>query len=708
MRVSLKTFLTTLVMAQMLTIGCQTTKQEELYEPIEPQLEAGSRLTPELIWQMGRVGNPQVSPDGNTMVFTIAYTDVKSNKSFTDIYTMPVAGGEMKRITRTVRNEYEVAWRPDGQAICYLASAGEAGSQVFEIGADGSGIPRQITNVKGGVDGFIYSPDMKHILYLNRVKLDRDIHDMHPDMPLATARIETSLMYRHWNEWSDGSYNHLFVADLSKDGVAAEDAKDILEGEPYHSPLMPFDGMEDVCWTPDSKSVIYTCKKLTGLESAKSTNSNLYQYNLEDGQTVCLTDFNKGYDKNPLVSADGKNLFWLSMEHDGYESDQNRIIMMDLQTRQEVNLMEKSDLSVSSFCLDSESDAVVWAIIDENAKEAIFRIDVATKQLTRITDDVCDYTSVISTPQRLVTTRQSMHSPTEIYGVDKESGEATSLTTVNASILNKLDLGRVEERWVKTTDGKKELVWVLYPPHFDQNKRYPALLYCQGGPQNTVSQFWSSRWNLALMAANDYIVVAPNRRGLPGFGREWNEQISGDYGGQNMKDYLSAIDSVKEEPFVDEERLGAVGASYGGFSIYWLAGHHEGRFKAFISHCGIFNFDQMYATTEEVFFTDWDLKGAFWERDNAVAMKSYAESPHLFVGKWDTPIMVIHGEKDFRIPYTQGMAAFNSAVMRGIPAEFLYFPDECHWVQKPQNSIVWHREFYKWLDRWLKTDVNNK
>lgn len=660
-------------------------------------------LTPEDLWSFGRVSAPALSPDGESLLFTIAYTDIQKNSSSTDIYIMPTEGGEMQCLGVTKENEYEVAWKPDGKAVCYLAAKSDD-PQIFEKSI-GSTTARQITNIKGGIDAFLYSPDQKYILFVQRVKLDKDIHDLHPDMPLATARLETDLMYRHWNAWSDGAYNHIFLQRLDGDGKTIGEPVDIMKGEPFHAPQMPFGGIEEIAWSPDGETVAYTSKKLQGKESAFSTNSNIYLYNVDSGTTKCVTDFNLGYDKCPAFSADGSKLFWQSMEHDGYESDQNRIFMLDLNEKSEaVNLFADTELSVASFSLDPKNENIIYFIADEQAKEAIFQLNIATKEIKKVTNDVADYTSIAVVPDNssLIACRQSMSNPSEVYYVNRETGKATQLTHINDALLANINSCSVEERWVKTTDNKQMLVWVIYPPHFDKSKQYPALLYCQGGPQSTVSQFWSTRWNFALMAANDYIVVAPNRRGLPGFGKEWCEQISGDYGGQNMKDYLAAIDNVAAEPFVDADRLGAVGASYGGFSIYWLAGHHNKRFKAFISHCGIFNFDQMYATTEESFFTNWDLKGAFWEKDNAAAMKSYRESPHLFVNNWDTPIMVIHGEKDFRIPYTQGMAAYNTAVMKGIPAEFLYFPDECHWVQKPQNSIVWHREFYKWLDKWLK------
>lgn len=685
-----------------MTLSC-TTQQSKVTSAEEHILSVSEALTtdimtPETMWNMGRIGTPALSPDGKTLAFTITYTDIAEDKNITDIYTLSIEGGKPQRVTTTEANEAQVGWLPDGSAITYL-SAESGKTQLWQIQSNGTEA-LQLTDISEGIDMYAFSPDMAQLLYVKRVKLDTTIHDIHPDLPKANARIETDLMYRHWNAWSDNSYNHIFVTPFAK-GKKSSDGMDIMEGEKYHSPLMPFGGIEQITWTPDGQYIAYTCKKLTGMASAKSTNSDIYLYRIVTGETKNLTEGNMGYDMNPQFSADGKYMFYQSMERDGYESDKNRLMVLDMTTGERRDLTAKSELSVATFAIEADGKAA-WFIADHHAKENIYNIDVATGEIKQLTNDICDYTAVIAGNDKLIATRMSMSAPTEIYAIDKTSGESKALTDINRPIFDKLCMGNVEERWIETTDGKKMLTWVIYPPHFDKNKKYPAILYCQGGPQSTVSQFWSLRWNMQLMASNGYIIVAPNRRGLPGFGIEWNEQISGDYGGQNMKDYLSAIDILSAEPYVDETRLGAVGASYGGFSIYWLAGNHEKRFKTFISHCGIFNFDQMYATTEEVFFVDWDLKGAFWEYDNPEAMKSYKASPHLFVNNWDTPIMVIHGEKDFRIPYTQGMAAFNTAKMKGLEAQFLYYPEECHWVNRPQNSILWHREFKKWLDKWLK------
>lgn len=657
------------------------------------------KLTPEVLWSFGAVGAPAVSPDGQTALFSISYANIQEDRQTTEIYSIPTGGGAATRVTDGAgKSSSDATFLPDGR-IAFLR-ADEAGiSHLFIADADGRNA-QKITSANAdlGIDAFLFAPDGKHVALVRCVKLDKDIHDLYPDLPKANARIETDLMYRHWNQWADGAYSHIFLAELN--GGALTNEVDIMEGERFHSPLRPHGGIEQVAWAPDASKLAYTSKKLTGAQSALSTNSDIYLYDLASAQTANVSAPNAGYDTNPAFAPDGR-LFWLSMEHDGYESDRNRIVCKDLTTGKLTDLTEGSELYVSQFLLSPSADGL-WFIADNLGKDAIFHLDVATKEIRQVTTDVADYTSLALAGSDILSVRTTMFCPPEIFKVDATTGQSVNISNVNTKTLAKLNMGRAEERWISTTDGKKMLTWVILPPNFDATKKYPALLYCQGGPQSTISQFWSRRWNFAIMAANDYVVVAPCRRGMPGFGVEWNEQISKDYGGQNMKDYFTAIDTLAAEPFVDEARLGCVGASYGGFSVYWLAGHHEKRFKTFIAHCGIFNLEQLYSTTEELFFVNWDLGGPYWDEQNTVAQASFAQSPHKFVGKWDTPILVIHGEKDFRIPYTQGMGAFDAARMKGIEAEFLFFPEECHWVQKPQNSILWHREFFRWLDRWLK------
>ncbi|MFA5326587.1 MAG: S9 family peptidase [Prolixibacteraceae bacterium] len=685
------------LVAIMFSCTNQKTDKEmtQNFNPEVPKL-ASDVMTPEVLWSFGRLGEPEVSPDGTTVLYAVTNYNIEENKSYRDIYTVPVGGGEAVKLTDTPEKESSASWRPDGKKIGFLSSK-SGDTQLWEMDIDGKN-SIQVSEVPGGITGFKYSPDLTKILYTADVKVGKDIHDLFPDLPKANAHLETDLMYKHWDEWVETA-PHPFVADYESGKLS--NAVDILEGEPFESPMKPFGGMEQLAWSPDSKTIAYTCRKKTGKEYAISTNSDIYFYNIETKQTENKTEGMMGYDQNPAFSPDGKWLAWESMEHDGNESDKNRLFVMNLETG------EKSDMSAD---FDQNSAALSWSgdsksiyfVSCWHALTQIYKLDITDSKITKITDGVQDYAFVSEANDKLIGVKHSMSKPDEIYAIDPASGDETELTFLNKPILDQITMGKVEERWVKTTDNKEELVWVIYPPHFDPNKKYPTLLYCQGGPQSPVSQFWSYRWNFQQMVANGYIVVAPNRRGLPGFGQEWLDQISGDYGGQNMNDYLSAIDEVSKEPFVDKDKLGCVGASYGGFSVYWLAGHHQKRFKAFIAHDGMFNFDQQYLETEEMWFVNRDLGGPYWDKSNPVVQRSYANSPHLFVDKWDTPILVIHGEKDYRILASQGMAAFNAAVLRGVPAEMLIFPEENHWVLQPQNGILWQRVFKQWLDKWLK------
>ena len=674
----------------------QESSQQTGFTPEVPEL-GSDRFTPEILWKLGRLSGETVSPDQSKVLYGVTYFSIEEDKSYRDLYVHDLADGTTNRISHTQVNEGSATWRPDGEKIGFISS--ESGSaQLWEMNPDGSE-RKQISFFDIGISGYKYSPCGTKIVFVKRVKLDQTVNDLHPDLPKANARLETDLMYRHWDSWHDYSYNHLFVTDYSESGIY--DAVDIMEGEPFDTPTTPLGGMSDVVWSPDGNILTYVCKKKSGKEYAFSTNSEIWFYYLDSGKTINFTEGIAGYDKYPVFSPDGTMLAWQSMERDGYESDQGRLMVASVETGERRNLFVDFEESAANITWSADGK-FIYFISDIQATDEVFRIDVASSEIDRITQGVHNYKSIQWAGEKLVARKHSMSYPDELFVLDPQSGTDTGITEINKAWFEQLNLGKVEKRWVKTTDNKDMLVWVILPPDFDPAKKYPALLYCQGGPQGTVSQFWSYRWNFQLMAANDYIIVAPNRRGLPGFGMEWLEQISTDYGGQNMKDYLSAIDNLAAEPYVDETRLGAIGASYGGFSVFYLAGHHEKRFSAFISHCGIFNFEQMYATTEEMFFVDWDLGGPFWDKTNKVAQRSYSFSPHLYVEKWDTPILVIHGENDYRIPYTQGMAAYNTAIMQGIPAQYLHFHDENHWVLKPQNALLWHRTFYDWLDKWLK------
>jgi dipeptidyl aminopeptidase/acylaminoacyl peptidase len=691
--------ITFLFLTVLVVIGCvkkETVSTSKNYLPETPQLTSDI-MTPEVLWSFGRMGEPQVSPDGKTVLYTVTYYNLEENKSYRDIYRIPVAGGEHENLTNSPGNEFNVVWRPDGKKIGYLSA--ESGTvQLWEMNPDGSG-KTQVTDIADGIAGFDYSPDQSKIYFLKSVKLDQSVNDLFPDLPKANARLENDIMYRHWDSWHDYTYNHIFVAEYSKGKITA--GKDIMEGERFDSPNKPFGGTEQVVWSPDGKTIAYVCKKKTGKEYSISTNTDIYFYNIESGETVNFTSGMMGYDQNPVFSPDGKLLAWESMERDGYEADKVRLFVANLETSEKTDYSANFDQNAAGLTWSADGKSIYF-ISNIHATEEIHRLDLADGSIARLTDGIHDYHSVAIAGDKLIAEKVSMSKPAELYLVDPVTGKDEALTKINKGILDQLTFGKVEERWLPTTDGKQMHTWVIYPPHFDPSKKYPTLLYNQGGPQGTVSQFWSYRWNFQMMAAKGYIIVAPNRRGLPGFGQEWNEQISRDYGGQNIKDLLTAIDEVAKEPFVDKDKLGAVGASYGGFSVLYLAGNHEKRFKAFIAHDGIFNFEHMYTTTEEMWFVNWDYGGAYWDKTNAAAQRSYTFSPHKFVEKWDTPILIVQGEKDYRVPPEQGMAAFNAAVLRGVPAQMLYFPEENHWVLQPQNGILWQRVFFDWLDKYLK------
>lgn len=653
------------------------------------------QYTIEALEALGRVSAPSVSPDGKKILYGVSYESVEENKSNLDLYVMNADGSDNQRLTKTADSENGAVWINNGEQIAFLNPV-DGKSQLWVMNADGSG-RKAVSKVENGIQGFLFSPDGKKVVMIGTVKYGRNSVDVYPDLPKANARIVDDLMYKHWDEWVT-EIPHPFIGDF--DGNEVTNVIDIMADEPYEAPMKPFGGIESFAWSPDGNSLIYVSRKKTGLEYAISTNSDLYLYDLKEKTTRNLTEGMMGYDTNPAYSPDGKYVAWLSMEHDGYESDKNRIFILDMATGAKTDLTTDWDYTADAIAWNPNGKSIYF-IAPKDGVTPIFSIDITTKEVSVVADGVCDYASLAPIGNdTLISMHHSMLFPNEIVSV--ANGKITQLTNVNTELFAAMDMPTVEKKLVPTTDGKEMTTWVVYPPKFDPNKKYPAILYCQGGPQQAVSQFWSYRWNLALMAARGYIVIAPNRRGLPGFGTEWNAQISGDYGGQNMKDYLSAVDFMKQESYVDGAHIGAVGASYGGFSVYWLAGNHDGRFAALIAHAGIFNTESQYLETEEMWFANWDLGGPFWDKNNAVAQRSFANSPHRFVDKWDTPILITHGEFDYRILASQGMMAFNAASLRGVPAEMVIFPDENHWILKPQNAVLWQRVFFRWLDKWLK------
>ncbi len=673
--------------------GTQQTSNEPLIGPAQIQVEDGI-FTPEVLWAMGRLGDVAVSPDGEKIAYTVSFYSVEQNRSNSEIFIMDADGSNTKQLTRTPDHEYNLAWA-DNNTLAYISTQGES-AQIWTMNSQGKN-RKKISTFEGDIDGFSISPCGEKILFTSRVKIDDVVSDIYPDLPKASGLLYDDLMYRHWDTWKDGYYSHIFVADLANGRVT--NPKDIMPGEPYDTPLKPFGGMEEISWTSNGDAIAYTCKKMVGKEYAFSTNSDIYLYTIETEQTTNLTQGMVGYDWQPQFKDN--RMVWLSMERAGFEADKERIFIMDRETGEKTYLTDHFDYSPSSLQWTDDGESLYF-VAGVQGTHQIYKMDIATKEIDAITEGLHDYHSVSIAGDKLIGARVSITSPAEIFSIDPQTGEQTQISAINTHITSQLTMPTVQRRWIKSTDGLMVHTWVILPPNFDETQKYPALLYCEGGPQSAVSQFWSYRWNFSIMASNGYVVVAPARRGSTTFGQQWVDEISKDHGGQEMRDLLSAIDEVKQEPWVDETKLGAIGASYGGYTVFWLAGNHNKRFKAFIAHCGVFNSDMEYMTTEEMFFDDWEMGGAPWETNNPVAMNSYKQSAHRFVQNWDTPILIIHGGKDFRIPYPQGMAAFNSAQIMGVPSKFLFFPDENHWVLKPQNGILWQREFKNWLDTWLK------
>ena len=653
----------------------------------------------EALEALGRVAAPVLSPDGKHILYGIGYESIEQNKSNTDLYIADIDGQNQKRITHTAKSESGYIWIDNGSRIAFLYPDKESKMQVWVMDADGNN-RKQITETQKGVEGFLFSPDMSKIVVIGTVKYSRSAADLYPDLPKATGRVIDDLMYKHWDEWVT-EIPHPFVGNF--DGEKVSDLTDIMIDEPFEAPMRPFGGIESFAWTPDSKNLVYVSRKKSGKDYALSTNSDLYVYSLEEKTTRNLTEGMMGYDTNPSFSPDGKYIAWLSMEHDGYESDKNRLFVMDWQSGVKTDLTADWDYTIDQFAWQPDSKGLFFIAYHQGGAP-VFSITLDTHEVKTVDEGLYDYASLTPVDNSTVLSlRHSLVRANEIFLVS--ANDVKQVTDVNGHIFNQLTMPTVKEYWIPTTNGEKMLTWMVLPPNFDENAiaKYPAILYCQGGPQSAVSQFWSYRWNLALMASNGYVVIAPNRHGLPGFGQAWLEQISKDYPGQNMQDYLTAVDYAKENiPAIDGKRIGATGASYGGFSIYYLAGIHEHRFAALLAHAGIFNLEAQYLETEEMFFANWDLGGAYWDKDNAAAQRTFAHSPHKLVDKWDTPIMVSHGELDYRILASQGMAAFNAAKLRGIPAEMVIFPDENHWILKPQNAVLWQRLFFRWFDKWLK------
>ncbi len=695
-----------------LALGACTPKEQPKALNVDNQMTAeeiaAARFTPAVMWKMGRLGGASLSPDGATALYTITRYNMEENRGLSQIYVRDMASGEEKTLTDNTSNNNDAQWSADGKKI-FFTSNRSGSMQVWQMNPDGSNA-KQITDVEGGVEGYGITPTEDKIFYVKKVHAkDIKSSDVHKDMDKSKARIYDDLMARHWDYWDEGEYSHIFVADLTAEGLKND--KDILGADAaWDAPLAPYFDTAEIAWSNNGKMLAYTCKPLTGAAYAVSTDSDIFIYNTEDGSTLNINKIktNKGmrimefvgYDRYPVWSPDDSQLAFCSMATPGYESDKDRLFVYNIATKESEEITPDFDHSAQNVIWKDNSTIYFLSAIE--GTQQVCKVDVKEAKVDVITSGDHDIATMSIAGDKCLTTLMTISRDKEMYDVNLADGTLTQLSNINAHIYDNVKMGEVQKRWIKTTDGKEMLTWVILPPDFDPTKKYPTLLYCEGGPQSVVSQGWSYRWNFQLMASQGYVVVAPNRRGCPSFGSEWREQISGDYAGQNIQDYLAAIDTVAKEPWCDTEHMGCVGASYGGYSVYYLAGNHDNRFKAFISHCGIFNFESMYGETEELFFINHDYGGNYWDKSNKIAQRSYANSPHKFVDKWNTPILIITGEFDFRIPYTQSLQAFTAARLKGVDARLVEFENEAHQVFKPQNSMVWNREFFGWLDKYLK------
>ena len=703
----MKKTLLTVTAAALTLAACQSNKNTESSGDVigKPNVAVeNGRFTPEVMWSLGVMSEYAVSPDGQNIVYTLRYTDMEQNKNNTELYLMPVAGGEAQRLTYTAESEFCPVWK-DNNTLLFCR-----GNEIRSIDIKSLN-ESVIATCERGFEGFKLAPDGSSLVYISTIPVERPEHigKLFAGLDKTTGRINEDLMYRHWDQWVD-EIPQIYLVSLQNGTANLDNAVAIVDG-PYECPMRPWGGTEQYNYSPDGTKIVYTCRKKTGYDYAHSTNSDIYLYDIATGETRNLSEGIMGYDQNPVFSHDGTMVAWESMERDGYESDKLRLMVLDLASGQKVDLTEKFDYSVGNIRW-SDDDKELFAVVSYRGMSEIFGFNLETKAIRQLSHGYHDVVGIDLNGTTIIATQQSIQYPNTLYRYNTTDSlaEGTKLSTFNDHVLSQVRMGKVEECYVKTVDGKDMLTWLVYPYDYDSTKTYPALLFCEGGPQSPVSQFWSTRWNFEVISAAGYFVIAPNRRGVPGFGMEWLEQISGDYGGLCMKDYMAATDWAASLPMIDRERIGACGASFGGYSIYWLAGHNhhvkgynEGRrFKAFLAHNGMFNFQQQYLETEEMWFDNWDLGGPYWDWNTPQNKKSYSNSPHLFVDKWNTPICVIHSEFDFRIVASQGMAAYNAAQMRHIPSRYLYFPDETHWVLKPQNSLLWHRNFIDWFDQWLK------
>lgn len=698
-----KTLIATAALASILVIGCNKQQQGSSADVIgKPEVAIDNgRFTPEVMWGLGKMGEHVVSPDGANLVYAATYYSMEENKGNAELYLQPTNGGAAVRLTTTASSEFNPVWI-DNETIMFVR-----GTQILTMNIN-SKAEKIVAENEAGFEGFKISPNGKQMIYVACIPVERpeNINKLYAGLDKTTGRINEDLMYRHWDNWVD-EIPHIYLVNIENGKADMANAVDIIGADqPFECPMRPWGGVEQFNFASCGKYIAYTCRKKTGKEYAMSTNSDIYLYNIETKETKNLSEGIMGYDQNPVFNHAGTKIAWESMERDGYESDKLRLMVLDLESGERTDYTADFDYGVSSIAW-TDDDKEMLATVMYRGTDEIFSFDVETKAIRQVTGghdhDIHGFQIV---GNKIYASQVAHQYPAEVYTYDltQNEGRGTKFTALNDEVLAQVRMGKSEEHIIKAKDGKDLQVWVIYPYDYDSTKTYPALLFCEGGPQSHVSHFWSTRWNFEVMSGAGYFVIAPNRRGTPGFGTEWCEEISGDYGGLCMQDYIQATDVIaKDIKAIDPERIGACGASFGGYSIYWLAGHNENhRFKAFLAHNGMFNFDQQCLETEELWFTNWDLGGAYWQTENPRVVKSFAQSPHRFVKNWNTPLCVVHSEFDFRIVASQGMAAYNAAKIRGLEARYLYFPDETHWVLKPQNSLLWHRNFIDWFDKYLK------
>jgi dipeptidyl aminopeptidase/acylaminoacyl peptidase len=684
-----KNLLPILLFALLLVSACKQQPQisketlPQINNQLTPEEKSGGVMTPEIMWKFQRLGSFVLSPDGANVLYTVTDIDLKSETRRTNIYKTSATGGNPVQLTMDEGSSPQ--WFNNGKSIAFVKEG-----KLHTMNSDGS--EQKIVSGISDFEIFSISPSGNKIYYTKRVKLDQTANEKH-NLPKAKVRIINDLMYRHWNYWSDYSYSHIFIAPFN--GSSVLEGKDIMEGQRFESPLAPYFDEGEIAWSPDGKSVAYTTKRLFGKEDAVSTNSDIWLYNSETGREINISEGNKGYDRYPVFSPDGSKIAYQSMERNGYEADLDRLFVYDIKQGTRTWITKGWDFDISNIIWDGNEK--IYFGCSHLGTSQIFKTDLQSKEVLKVTEGVHNLGPFALKSGVLVSVLTSMSMAPELSVIDLKTGSIKQITSINKTIYDNIKMGKVEEKYIKTKDKKDLQMWVIYPPDFNPAKKYPALLFCEGGPQSALDQFWSYRWNMQMMAAKGYIIFAPNRRGVSGFGQEWKEQISGDYGGKNIQDYLDATDAMAKESYIDANRMGAVGASYGGYSVFYLAGVHQGRFKAFISHCGVFNFESEYGSTEELWFPDKDYGGPYWKN-----LPSYKYSPHLLVNNWDTPILIITGANDFRIPYTQSLEAFQAAQLQGVPSRLLFFEDAYHWVTKPQDAVVWQREFFEWLETYMK------